>query len=180
MRGRTACVRPTGVPEAPENINLSCVTKRSVAVYINPTTPGHIPLHHPNSGELGDVPNYKWVKPTTERSATVNTGSRPPAITPLMHDLCYDTTKRDLVEPRVVGDPMIEMHVSREKRAQLFNTSGCGAQAVYDVDIPYRCKSIPLFERQITKETQFCGHRLQSERWMRKNPRAPGPGHYKV
>lgn len=180
MKGRSSFAPTSVAPEAPENVNLAPVTKRSVAVYINPKAPGHTPLHQPNPAEIGEVPNYKWVKPTTERAAKINGSSRPPATWQVMHDLCYDTSNRRLVEPRVVGNPMIETHVSREKRARLFNTGGCGAQAVYNVDIPYKCKSVPLFERQITKETQFCGHRLQSERWERKNPRAPGPGHYNV
>lgn len=180
MTGRSETV-PAVSHEAPESIDMTHVTKRIPNVIIHPSAPGHAPLHQQQKTEIGEVPNLKWVKPTTER--TTNFG-----IAPSVHfsqqqparDLWYDTTKRSLVEPRVTGNPMIELQVSRDKRAKMFSTNGCGAHVVYETDIPQRCKSVPLFEKQITKEAQFCGHRLQSERWLQKHPRAPGPGHYNV
>nr|CCC50223.1 conserved hypothetical protein [Trypanosoma vivax Y486] len=131
MMGRSSSV-PAKLIEPPENVNLALVTKRAPVVHINPSAPGHVPLHHPHPTEIGEVPNWKWVRPKTDRAANINTASLPPALCPVIHDLCYDTSKRALVEPRVVGDPMIEVRVSRDKRAKLFNTAGCGAHVVYN------------------------------------------------
>ncbi|KEG09861.1 hypothetical protein DQ04_04521020 [Trypanosoma grayi] len=179
MAGRSSSA-PMTSHEAPDNVEMTLVTKRTPCPFIHPTAPGHVPLHRPNTTEIGDVPNLKWTKPTTERTTDFGiVSSTPPTQLP-MRDLWYDTSKRALVEPRLTGNPMIETQVSREKRAKIFTTTGCGAHAVYNTDIPQHGKSVPLFEKQITKETQFCGHRLQSERWQRKNPKAPGPGHYTV
>ncbi|RNF08351.1 uncharacterized protein Tco025E_07200 [Trypanosoma conorhini] len=179
MVGRSASA-PLQVHEAPETVEFTQVTPRTPCAIIHPTAPGHAPLHRPNPTEIGDVPNLRWVKPRTERTmdfGVVATAS--PSQLPT-RDLWYDTSKRALVEPRVTGNPMIETQVSREKRAKIFSRAGCGAHAVYNIDLPQKGKSVPVFEKQITKETQFCGHRLQSERWLRKYPRAPGPGHYNV
>ncbi|RNC45274.1 hypothetical protein TcCL_NonESM04955 [Trypanosoma cruzi] len=183
-RFSTMVGRSTSAPlkscEAPENVEFTQVTARTPCAIIHAKAPGHAPLHRPNPTEIGEVPNLRWVKPRTERTVdfgVVSTVSLPPLIT---KDLWYDTSNRKLVESRVKGNPMIETQVSREKRAKIFSTAGCGAHTVYNIDLPRRGKSVPVFEKQITKETQFCGHRLQSERWQRKYPRAPGPGHYNV
>ncbi|RNF12370.1 hypothetical protein TraAM80_00382 [Trypanosoma rangeli] len=179
MIGRNASALPQS-HEAPENVEFTQVTARTPCAIIHPTAPGHAPLHRPNPTEIGDVPNLRWVKPRTERTTDFGMVS---TISPRhlpTRDLWYDTSKRVLVEPRVQGNPMIETQVSREKRAKIFSTTGCGANAVYNIDIPQKGKSVPVFEKQITKETQFCGHRLQSERWLRNHIRAPGPGHYNV
>ncbi|ORC92826.1 uncharacterized protein TM35_000021520 [Trypanosoma theileri] len=170
------------VPEAPMEVELKHVEKSIPAVSIHPTAPGHAPLHNPHPTEIGEIPNLKWVKPRRDRTTDFGNpySTLPPPTLPRAHDLSYDTSKRALVEPRLTGNPMMETQVSREKRAKIFATSGCGAPVVYDVNQQQPSKLVPVFEKQITKETQFCGHRLQSERWQRKNPRAPGPGHYDV
>ncbi|KAH9577704.1 hypothetical protein LSM04_000146 [Trypanosoma melophagium] len=173
---------PQRVPEAPMEVELKHVEKRIPAVSIHPTAPGHAPLHNPNPTEIGEVPNLKWVKPRRDRTTEFGKADStlPPPTLPRAHDLSYDTSKRALVDPRLKGNPMMETQVSREQRAKIFATNGCGAPVVYDVNQQQQSKLVPVFEKQITKETQFCGHRLQSERWQRKNPRAPGPGHYDV
>ncbi|ESL08469.1 hypothetical protein TRSC58_03828 [Trypanosoma rangeli SC58] len=179
MVGRNVSA-PLQSHEAPDNVEFTQVTARMPCTIIHPTAPGHAPLHRPNPTEIGDVPNLRWVKPRTERTTDFGVVSTVSPRQLSTRDLWYDTSRRALVEPRVQGDPMIETQVSREKRAKIFSTAGCGANAVYNIDIPRKGKLVPVFEKQITKETQFCGHRLQSERWLRNHSRAPGPGHYNV
>ncbi|EPY36648.1 hypothetical protein STCU_00476 [Strigomonas culicis] len=78
---------------------------------------------------------------------------------------------------------MIGTTVSREARARVGpRVAGDGPDVMYDVaGLPKQhALQVPDFDKQITKETQFAGHRVQSERWLAKNPTAPSPGHYDI
>lgn len=156
--------------------------ERSRAASIHPRAPGHGSLHNPNPNEIGEVPNLKWVKRRTQHAAHFGASSvRPHHVLPFRDLVYHPEPGLRLIEPRVRGNPMLGSVVSRQHRDKVFATAGCGAQVLYgNVDIPSRVKSVPLFVKQITKETQFCGHRIQSERWERNNPKAPGPGYYTV
>lgn len=164
---------------------LALTEKRARTAHIRLGAPGHAALVNTTTPtELGEVPNLKWVKPNTERTTTFAKGSnRPDHLLPF-HDLTYETAKSyAAVEPRVKGDPAIGTVMTRQRREKIFATHGCAPQHVlaYDnLDLPQKVKSVPQFEKQITKETQFVGHRIQSERWERRNPKAPGPGYYTV
>lgn len=179
---------------------LALTRRQAPSVHIHGGAPGHGPVHTTTTHtELGETPNLRLVKPTTERATTFGPGAsytaaggsvgggggggdRNPA--PAARDLSYDCTRGfAVVEPRVRGDPAIGSVTSRQQRDGVFATHGCGPSHVlsYDgLEMPDKVKSVQRFETQITKETQFVGHRIQSERWNRKNPKAPGPGFYNV
>lgn len=77
---------------------------------------------------------------------------------------------------------MIGLHLTRDQRASVAAINHCGADVQYDVPLPTQIlsstapsstsfsayvvqdkpKLIPMFDKQITKETQFCGHRIPS------------------
>lgn len=158
------------------------VKRRCRSAIIHRRAPGHGDLHDPNPNELGEIPNMKWVKPNHNRTTEFGAGSsRPDHLLPLK-DLSYHVEPGyKVVEPRVKGDPMIGTTTNRNQREKITSTKSCGAEVMYDnIDLKDKAKSVPLFEKQITKETQFCGHRIPSERWERNNPKAPGPGYYDV
>lgn len=157
------------------------VEKRGRSALIRPGAPAHAPLHDPHPTELGEVPRLTLVKPSTQRAAHFGPGAeRPDHLLPL-HDLSYDAARGlRAIAPRVKGDPMVGSTVSRQQREARYNARGCGADKMYDpVDFPpRRPRSVPDFDTQVTKETQFTGHAIPSERYERKFPKAPGPGAY--
>lgn len=163
-------------------VNYDLEKPRKRAVEIHPRAPGHGSLHQPHPTELGEIPNLKWVKPKNNRTTEFGVGSaRPDHLLPLK-DLTYHVEPGyPYVEPRVRGNPMIGTTINRSQREKISSCKPNGAEVMYDnLDIKPKVKNVSLFEKQITKETQFCGHNIQSERWLRNNPRAPGPGYYDV
>lgn len=162
--------------------NHSIVERRGRSAHIHRRAPAHGTLHNPHPTEIGETPNLKWVKPNHGRTTEFGVGTvRPHNLLPF-RDLSYNVEPcYPHVEPRVCGNPMIGTTTNRNQREKLSSTRGCGAEKMYDgVGFKDKVKLVPLFEKQITKETQFCGPRIPSERWERKNPKAPGPGFYDV
>lgn len=163
-------------------VNYDLEKPRKKSVHIHPRAPGHGSLHQPHPTELGEIPNLKWVRPNHDRTTEFGAGSaRPSHLLPLK-DLTYHVEPGyPYVEPRVRGNPMIGTTINRAQREKIFSSKPNGAEVMYDnLDLKDKVKKVPRFEKQITKETQFCGHNIQSERWQRNNPRAPGPGYYDV
>eukprot|EP00796_Vickermania_ingenoplastis_P003975 gene3975-2834_t len=189
VRAFEKMVSRDGLPErAPEglqldyNANPDLTKQRARSATIHRRAPGHGSLHNPHPNELGEIPNLKWVKPNHARTTEFGAGSsRPDHLLPLK-DLTYHVEPGyPHVEPRVRGNPMIGTTITRNQREKVTSTKSCGAEVMYDnIDIKDKPKLVPRFEKQITKETQFCGHRIPSERWERNNPKAPGPGFYNV
>ncbi|GET89589.1 hypothetical protein, conserved [Leishmania tarentolae] len=157
--------------------------RRSHSVVIHPRAPGHQPLHAPNATELGNVPSLALTKPRQGCTTDLGKGkARPTNLLPL-HDLTYDPDPGYvLTGPRVKGTPSISRTVTRQQERLRTAEKGCGAAVMYDLTdyLTPRVKSVPDFEKQITKEREFRGHRVQSERYLRLFSSAPGPGHYTV
>ncbi|KAK7194327.1 hypothetical protein NESM_000347800 [Novymonas esmeraldas] len=157
--------------------------RRSCSAIIHPRAPGHQPLHAPNVTELGDVPSLALTKPRAGCTTDLGKGQvRPTHLLPL-RDLTYNAEPGyALIGPRVKGTPSLSRTVARQQARLRGTAEGCGAKVMYNPTnylIP-TAKSVPDFEKQITKEYEFRGHRVQSERYLRLFPSAPGPGHYTV
>ncbi|AIN99334.1 hypothetical protein LPMP_262210 [Leishmania panamensis] len=157
--------------------------RRSRAIVIHPRAPGHQPLHAPNATELGDVPSLALTKPRSGCTTDLGKGqARPMHLLP-MHDLTYSAEPGYvLTGPRAKGTPSIGRTVSRQQARSRTAEEGCGALVMYNPTdyLTPRVKSVPDFEKQITKAHEFRGHRVQSERYLQLFPSAPGPGHYTV
>lgn len=155
---------------------------RSRSAIIHPSAPGHQDLHASSPTELGDVPSLALIKPRVGCLTDLGKGcARPEHMAPL-HDLTYDTDRGyALTGGRVKGTPSIGRTVTRQQACRN-QTAGCGAKVMYNPTdyLAPAVKSVPDFEKQITKEHEFRGHRVQSERYRRLFPAAPGPGHYTV
>lgn len=189
VRSFEKMVSRDGLPQRmPEGLQLDYAVnpdlgrRRTRSAKIHRRAPGHGALHNPHPNEIGEIPNLKWTKPNHGRSTEFGAGSsRPDHLLPL-RDLTYHVEPAyPHVEPRVRGNPMIGTTINRNQREKVTSTKSCGAEVMYDnLDMKDKVKLVPKFEKQITKETQFCGHRIPSERWERNNPKAPGPGYYDV
>ncbi|CAC9497572.1 conserved hypothetical protein [Leishmania infantum JPCM5] len=157
--------------------------RRSHSALIHPRAPGHQPLHAPNATELGEVPSLTLTKPRSGCTTDLGKGTaRPMNLLPL-HDLTYDPEPGYvLIGPRVKGTPSIARTATRQQVQSWTAGKGCGAPVMYDPTdyLAPHVKSVPDFEKQITKEREFRGHRVQSERYLQLFPSAPGPGHYTV
>ncbi|KAG5476808.1 hypothetical protein CUR178_03994 [Leishmania enriettii] len=157
--------------------------RRSRSTLIHPRAPGHQQLHAPNITELGEVPSLAITKPRVGCTTDLGKGqARTVHLLPL-RDLTYDTAPGYvLTGPRVKGTPSIGRTVTRQQVRQRAAKEGCGAPVMYDPTdyLDPHVKLVPDFEKQITKENEFRGHRVQSERYLRLFPSAPGPGHYTV
>ncbi|EPY16241.1 hypothetical protein AGDE_16770 [Angomonas deanei] len=164
------------------DVTYDPVEKRSTGAIIHARAPGHGTLHNPNPTELGETPNLKWTRPANDHATRFGPGSKRPDHLLPMNDLSYNTEPGyRLIEPRVPGDPHIGTVESRQSRQARAATGGNGADVMYNLNgTPPRGKLVPNFEKQITKETEFRGHNIQSERWERHNPKAPGPGSYNI
>ncbi|KAG5476525.1 hypothetical protein LSCM1_04239 [Leishmania martiniquensis] len=167
----------------PEYTEEACewTQRRSRSALIHPRAPGHQPLHAPSITELGEVPSLTLTKPRVGCTTDLGKGqARPVHLLPL-HDLTYDAEPGyALTGPRVKGTPSIGRTVTRQQVRQRAAKEGCGAPVVYDPTdyLTPHAKLVPDFEKQITKEHEFRGHRVQSERYLRLFPSVPGPGHY--
>lgn len=160
----------------------AATTARSRAALIHPSAPGHQDLHTTSATELGDVPSLALTKPRVGCVTDLGKGSARPAHMAPLHDLTYDADRGyALTGGRVKGTPSIGRTVNRQQAGRTY-TEGCGAKVMYNPTdyLAPPVKSVPDFEKQITKEHEFRGHRVQSERYTRLFPAAPGPGHYSV
>ncbi|CBZ28047.1 conserved hypothetical protein [Leishmania mexicana MHOM/GT/2001/U1103] len=157
--------------------------RRSHSALIHPRAPGHQPFHTPNATELGEVPSLSLTKPRSGCTTDLGKGTaRPTNLLPL-HDLTYDSEPGYvLTGPRVKGTPSIGRTAARQEVRSWTAEKGCGAPVMYDPTdyLAPHVKSVPDFEKQITKEREFRGHRVQSERYLHLFPSVPGPGHYTV
>lgn len=162
---------------------LEWTEARSRSALIHLRAPGHQELHVHNTTELGNVPSLALTKPRAGCTTDLGKGQpRPVHLLPL-RDLTYDAAPGyALTGPRVKGTPAIGRTVSRAQVRARVPDEGCGAKVMYNPTDYLRppVKSVPNFETQITKEYEFRGHRVQSERYLRLFPSAPGPGHYTV
>lgn len=152
---------------------------------IHPLAPGHQPINPTATTDIGNIPSLACTRPRAQCTTDLGKGSARPVHLLPIRDLMYDAEKGyKLIGPRVKGAPYIGSTFTRRKREELSTTAigGCGAKVTYDVvDFPKRkVQSVPDFEKQITKETEFRGHLIQSERYKRLFPTAPGPGYYNV
>lgn len=155
---------------------------RSRSAIIHARAPGHHDLHAPSPTELGDVPSLALTKPRAGCTTDLGKGCPRPAHMANLHDLTYDTQRGYAVTGgRVKGTPSIGKTVNRQQAGRDYS-EGCGAKVMYNPTnyLAPSVKSVPDFEKQITKEHEFRGHRVQSERYTRLFPSAPGPGHYTV
>jgi hypothetical protein len=171
-----------GMDEAEEEDAREWTKARSRSAIIHPSAPGHQDLRSQSATELGDVPSVALTKPRVGCATNLGKGSPRPAHMAPLHDLTYDTDRGyALTGGRVKGTPSIGRTVTRQ-HAGRNDTEGCGAKVMYNPTdyLTPAVKSVPDFEKQITKEHEFRGHRVQSERYMRLFPAAPGPGHYTV
>ncbi|KAG5502004.1 hypothetical protein JKF63_04275 [Porcisia hertigi] len=157
--------------------------RRSPSAVIHPSAPGHQLLHSPNATELGNIPSLVLTKPRSGCMTDLGKGKpRPTHLLPL-HDLTYNAEPGYILTgPRVKGTPSIGRSVTRQQVRTRAAKEGCGAPVMYNPTnyLNPHPKSVPDFEKQITKEYEFRGHRVQSERYRRLFPSAPGPGHYTV
>ncbi|KPI84217.1 hypothetical protein ABL78_6733 [Leptomonas seymouri] len=159
-----------------------CVEKHSRSAIIHPCAPGHKDLHSSSPTELGNVPCLTLTKPRMGCVTDFGKGSTRPAHMAPLHDLTYDTESGyALTGDRVKGTPSIGKVVTRQQ-ADHRHAERCGAKVMYNPTdyLAPTVKLVPDFEKQITKEHEFRGHRVQSERYKRLFPAAPGPGHYTV
>ncbi|KPA74136.1 hypothetical protein ABB37_09410 [Leptomonas pyrrhocoris] len=155
---------------------------RSRSAIIHSSAPGHNDMHASNPTELGEVPSLALTKPRVGCVTDLGKGSARPVHMVPLHDLTYDVDGGyALTGGRVKGTPSIGKVVTRQQAGGQ-GAKGCGASVMYDPTnyLSPTVKLVPDFEKQITKEREFRGHRVQSERYTRLFPAAPGPGHYTV